>query len=301
MEAPARAPQPARKGLETFGDVLAEYERVVLPTHRSGATEADLLRSLSRHWITGVRCEELQSWHLAAYRDDRLREVKANSIQRVFNLIRPMLETARIEWNCPIQGNPAREVKIRRTDDSRSGRLCPEQMAAFLASVRRRRNPEVISAIELALETTMRRSELLAADWKDVDLAGRLLLVPTSKNGEARVVALTPRAVEILEGLPRRTGPILRCTHSAIRSAMNKATKQAGVEGFCFHKLRHEGISRLWDLGLNEIEISSMSGHKDWKMLRRYSHVQAQSLVKKLESSAGRDQLPDCHPNATME
>lgn len=284
LEAPFVEPVAVhRADLKTLGDVIAEYVRVELPKHRSGPVEAFVLRSLQRHWIAGVELPELRSWHIAAYRDDRLREVKANTVQRAINLIRPMLDIARTDWGCPIEGNPAREVTVRVGNDAREGRLSQGQMAAFLAAVRRRRNADVIRAVELALETTMRRSELLAMDWRDVDLLQGTVVIPRAKNGRPRTVALTPRAMTLLEGIPWRHGSVLRCSASAIRSAMARAKKEAGLpDDWCFHKLRHEGISRLWELGLNEIEISSMSGHRDWKMLRRYSHVDATRLAEKL-------------------
>lgn len=287
LEAPFIAPtSPRREGLRTLGDVLREYARAELPKHRSGPVEAYVLRSLERHWIAGVKLQELRSWHLAAYRDDRLREVKANTVQRAINLIRPMLDIARVDWGCPIEGNPAREVTVRVGDDAREGRLSQGEMEAFLAAVRRRRNPDVVRAVELALETTMRRSELLALDWTDIDLQRAVAVVRRAKNGRGRSVALTPRALALLEAIPWRHGSVLRCSASAIRSAMARAKREAGLgEDWCFHKLRHEGISRLWEMGLNEIEISSMSGHRDWKMLRRYSHVQAPALAEKLRSA----------------
>ncbi len=138
--------------------------------------------------------------------------------------------------------------------------------------------------ILLALETTMRRSELLAMDWKDVDLHAGIISVPISKNGEYREVAMTPRAQALIEQATWRSGKVLRCTQGSVRAASDRAKKKAGLPAdFCFHKLRHEGISRLWELGLNEVEISSMSGHKDWRMIRRYSHVQSTTLADKLK------------------
>lgn len=287
LEAPFVQPVAARAGLRTLGDVLAEYARVELPRHRSGPVEAFILRSLENHWIAGVELVELRSWHIAAYRDDRLREVKANTVQRAINLIRPMLDIARTDWGCPIEGNPAREITVRAGDDSRQGRLSQEQMQAFLTAIRRRKNPDVVRAVELALETTMRRSELLAMDWRDIDLLKAVVTIPRAKNGRSRTVALTPRAVALLEAVPWRHGSVLHCSASAIRSAMARAKREADLgDDWCFHKLRHEGISRLWELGLNEIEISSMSGHRDWKMLRRYSHVDATRLASKLSDGA---------------
>lgn len=281
--APRSAPGAA---LETLGDVVRRYVAVELPRHRSGHVEAFLLRSLEAHPIARVRCSELEPWHLAQFRDDRLQCVKANSVKRVFNLIRPMLDQARVEWGAAIRGNPAREVAVRSPDDARKGRLTSDQLQALMASLRRRRNPAVVLAAALALETAMRRSELLALRWEDVDMLHKVISIRISKNGEGRVIPMTQAAYDLLNAEERRSGVVVNCSASAIRSAMARSAKEVGLEDWCFHRLRHESISRLWDYGLNEVEISSVSGHKDWKMLRRYSHAQASEIGEKLRAVA---------------
>lgn len=283
-KAQTQASVPPRFGKppETFGEVLRFYEERELPKHKSCEVEKYLLAHLHKHWLCDVLCKELRSHHLAVYRDERLLEVKPGSVRRVFNLLRPMLDTARKEWQASLEGNPARDISVRVGDDSRAGRLSALQIDKLMQAVQRRKNKNVVVAIQLALETTMRRSELLSLSWKDVDFQKRVAYINNSKNGSSRVVALTPRAVELLKELPRGRGAVLNCSADAVKTAFQRCKAEAGLTDFCFHQLRHEGISRLWELGLNEVEISSISGHKDWKMLRRYSHVQASSLADKL-------------------
>jgi integrase len=269
--------------LQRFGQVLQRYEALELPKHRSGPIEAYLLRHLHRHWLARVPCDELSTMQLAQYRDERLAVVKPGSVRRVFNLLRPMLDIARDEWGAPIQGNPARLVSVRVADDSRQGRLSSAEILRFMTALKRRRNPEVARAVELALETAMRRSELLGLTWEDIDLSQGIAKLPITKNGHPRTVALSPRAMELLQQSNSRHGPVLHCSASAIKCAFHRAKKEAGIEDFCFHQTRHEAISRMWELGLNEMEISNQSGHRDHRMLRRYSHVQASTLAEKLK------------------
>lgn len=295
LEAPLRPPsRPA--GLpapQTFGEVLLRYEETQLPQHRSGETERYLLAHLHRHWLMAVHCEVLSAQHLAQYRDERLQRVKPGTVRRVFNLLRPMLDLARDEWGAPIAGNPARLVSVRVGDDSRQGRLSQGQWQQFLRALRRRRNPEVVRAVELALETAMRRSELLNLTWEDIDLRAGTAHLPVTKNGHPRTVALSPRAIELLLAGPSRRGPVLRCSANAIKCAFNRAKAEVGLDEICFHQSRHEAISRMWELGLNDIEIAQQSGHKDFRMLRRYSHVQATTLAEKLQTLAASPQTKD--------
>lgn len=289
-EAPYIRPGRSRTGLLTVGDVLAAYVELELPKHKSGAVEEYLLRHLRRHWISSIRCSQLTTMHLAQYRDERLGEVKANSVKRVFNLLRPMIDTARKEWGADFTSNPAREITVAMRDDSRSGRLTASQTDMLLTALRKRKNKQVAKVVELALETVMRRSELLSLTWNDIDLGQRIAYVRKSKNGMERVVALSPRAVEILLSIEKTTQKqVFTCSASAIRATFDRAKKEVGLDHWCFHQLRHEGISRLWEIGLNEVEISSMSGHRDWKMLRRYSHVDSIRLADRLRNHATGD------------
>lgn len=291
IEAPLRhsqqPPAAATEAPQTFGEALQRFALQEMPRRRHGANEAYVLAHLKGHWLNAIPCRELTMQHLAAYRDERLQVVKPGTVRRAFNLLKPLIDIARDEWGAPFNGNPARGVTVRVGDDSRQGRLTADQMGQFLALLRRGSNEEAVRVVELALETAMRRSELLKLTWDDIDLVAGTAHLATTKNGHPRTVALTPRAIELLQELPHRQGRVLRCSASSIRRAFARAREQSGIEEFCFHQTRHEAISRMWELGLSEVEIANQSGHKDWKSLRRYSHIDADNLAKKLRVIKG--------------
>ncbi len=285
IEAPLR-PRPAASASvsaapQTLGDVLQRFVDQEIPRRPSGPVEVCILAHFRRHALMALPCHELTSQHLAAYRDERLQAVKPGTVRRFFNLLKPLIDIARDDWGAAFNGNPARQVTVRVGDDSRQGRLTPSQMAHFLTLLRQEPNREVVRAVELALETAMRRSELLNLTWDDIDLAAGTAHLRTTKNGHPRTVALSPRALNLLQELPGRQGKVIRCSASSIRRAFAHAREKAGIDDFCFHQTRHEAISRMWELGLNEAEIANQSGHRDWHMLRRYSHVQAEALAEK--------------------
>ncbi len=129
----------------------------------------------------------------------------------------------------------------------------------------------VRSIVELAIETAMRRSELLSLRWQDVHLSDRYVRLRDTKNGEARDVPLTRRAVHVLEALPReQDGPVFPTTADAVKKAFERAVKRAGLGDLHFHDLRHEGTSRLAEKLDNELELSAVTGHKTLSMLKRY-------------------------------
>jgi integrase len=138
--------------------------------------------------------------------------------------------------------------------------------------------------VKLALETAMRQSELVRMHWQHIDLKRRTIFLPHTKNGESRTVPLSPDAVNVLTALPRGIkGDVFPgVTTEAIKKAYIRAVRREGIEDLHFHDLRHEATTRLFERGLNIMEVSSITGHKDLRMLRRYTHLKAEDLAKKL-------------------
>jgi integrase len=149
------------------------------------------------------------------------------------------------------------------------------------------RTPLLKPLIILAIETAMRRGELLNLRWEYVDLKLRVAHLPLTKNGDSRDVPLSRRAVETLRELRgsaithERVFPM---TGNAVRQAFEHLRARAEMSDFHFHDLRHEAISRLFEKGLNIAEVGSISGHRELKMLQRYTHLRAADLVARLDS-----------------
>ena len=71
-------------------------------------------------------------------------------------------------------------------------------------------------------------------------------------------------------------------TTEAVKRSYMRAIRQAGIEDLRFHDLRHEATTRLFEKGLNTVEVASITGRKDLRMLRRYTHRKAEDLARKL-------------------
>ena len=127
----------------------------------------------------------------------------------------------------------------------------------------------------------MRRGEILNARY--VHLSDNLLLIPKTKTGMKRTIPLTPKAQAVIAALPRSIcGRIIPITPNALRLAWDRNKKRAGIDDLHFHDLRHEAISRFFEMGLSIPEVALISGHKDTRMLMRYTHLRAEDLVKRL-------------------
>ena len=146
------------------------------------------------------------------------------------------------------------------------------------------RNYWLLPLVQLALETAMRQGELLRLRWEHIDLNHRTAHLPDTKNGEARTVPLSSTPVAVLRTLPRALhGDIFpSVTTEAVKRSYMRATRRAGIVDLRFHDLRHEATTRLFEKGLNIMEVASITGHKDLRMLRRYTHLKAEDLARKL-------------------
>ena len=127
----------------------------------------------------------------------------------------------------------------------------------------------------------MRRGEILNARYEH--LKNGLLTIPKTKTGASRTIPLTPNAQRIITALPRSiTGFLLPISSNALMLAWERARQRGGIDDLRFHDLRHEAISRFFEMGLSIPEVALISGHKDYRMLARYTHLRAEDLVERL-------------------
>ena len=126
----------------------------------------------------------------------------------------------------------------------------------------------------------MRRSEIAELRWEHMNIKACTVRLPLTKNGEARTVPLSSAARDVLRALPRRLdGSVFGLRAKTITEAFEWAVQKAGIEDLTFHDLRHEAVSRLFERGLNPMQVAAISGHKTLQMLKRYTHLRAEDLV----------------------
>ena len=122
--------------------------------------------------------------------------------------------------------------------------------------------------VALAIETGMRRRELLNLKWQHINLNRRTCHLPMTKNGSSRDIPLSSCAIETLRDLPRNlSGVVFPLSPVALRRLWRGARGRASIEDLRFHDLRHEATSRFFERGLKVMEVASINGHKDLRML----------------------------------
>ena len=219
---------------------------------------------------------------IANFRDRRIKDgVRAAQIDLI--LIRHCIKIARIEWGVTIQSNPVDGVRISNGVKRRERRLEAGEFELLREASARCINTLIWPCIEFAIETGMRRSEILSILWRNVDLDRRIIMLPDTKNGHRREVPLTQRATAIIKDSTPIDERVFPVTDYAIRHGWDRLVRRAGISNLRFHDLRHEAISRFFELGLSVPEVAAISGHKDPRMLFRYTHLDAETISVKLD------------------
>ncbi len=264
----------------TLAELIDRYGKEVTPRKRSARSELSRLKSL-REELGQMRLATLQSKHVAGFRDKRLKKgIGASGIRHELNILSHLVDTAICDWGIHIPANPVKLVRRPAAPPGRDRRLQAEELERIFAATD---SVELRPIVQFAMETAMRRSEIAAMKWGHVDLRTRTLTIPETKIGEPRRIPLSSRAVAVLKSLPRKIdGYVFGMRKDSITQAFDRACKRVGIEDLRYHDLRHEATSRLFERGLNPMEVAAITGHKTLQMLKRYTHLRAEDLVAKL-------------------
>jgi integrase len=279
------------EGLRT-SDLLQRFRDTVVPNRRGRAVETIVINAFLRQPLAKIRLSDLTCESFATYRDDRLKVVRPGTVIRELGLIQHIFEVARTDWSIPLSFNPVKAIRKPKADRPRERRISPAEWERLLQAVGASRNPMFWPLIRFAVETGMRRGELLNARWNEINWSANTLLIPITKNGEPRTIPLSTGVREILtelrgEGDRSSNELIFGLSAVAVALGWKRLIKRAGITDLHFHDLRHEAISRFFERGLSIPEVALISGHKDPRMLFRYTHLRAEDIAKKLNRDAG--------------
>jgi integrase len=257
----------------------------VTPSKRGAQREAEGIQFMMRQKIASYSMTNLTPAVIAGYRDDRLKTVSAGTIIRELSILSGIISHARKEWSLPT-ANPCALVRKPPTPPGRTRLLTTQEEARLLDELKpvRRRSPWMVPLVMLALESAMRRGELISLRWENINRAAQTAFLPLTKNGTARTVPLSKKAVAILEGLPNcgTVGPVFPISHMTMHNCFVAACHRAGITDLRFHDLRHTATSRLAEKLPNVIELAAVTGHQTIQMLKRYYHPKAEAMAQKL-------------------
>ncbi|HSH83860.1 MAG TPA: site-specific integrase [Guyparkeria sp.] len=298
-----------KKEGETIGDLLKRYHHEVTPGKKGSERESRRIDQLLAHPVSKHLAVEFGPRHAREYRDSRLedtvkkghgigeKKVSPNTVKKELHLLSAVFKHAIREWEMDLV-NPIPNIKMPKVpDNSRDRRLTWVELLRILRAAKRYSNSEFQDIVRIAYLTAMREGEILGINWEDVDLDRAIVVLRITKNNEQRVVPLDPRVVRLLERrLPadRRQKPmgrIFRYTPDGFRSIWQTVIRVGlQLSDLKFHDLRHEAASRFSEMGIfSDMEISSITGHKSYKSLKRYTHHKSSRLAQKIAGRGRRN------------
>jgi integrase len=295
-----------------FGAALDRYLSEVTPTKKAATQRAERLKAKPlREFFGSYAMAAIGVDLVARYRDERLvspsqRVDKATGIATPLRPATVRLQLALLghvftvaikEWRIGLVSNPVHNIRKPSVGEGRDRRLHGDEEARVLAAVDAHSNPMLGWIVRVALATSMRSSEITGLRLRQVDLSRRIVRLSDTKNDTARTVPMTREALAafalaianptrpkdcdlVFFGEPCKDGKRRPYNFNKV---WNNLKNSLGLSDLRFHDLRHEAVSRLVEKGLGDQEVAAISGHKSMQMLKRYTHLRAEDLVKRLD------------------
>ncbi|QDL35963.1 site-specific integrase [Rhodoferax sediminis] len=267
-----------------LSDILQRYMEEVSPTRKGGSEEAIRIRALQRTKMAAHSMVKLTPALIASFRDARLKNVGNGAVIRDLSILSSAINHARREWGVSVE-NPCLLVRKPTIPPGRARLLKPDEEVRLMRELQPigRRSRWMAPLVRLALETAMRRGEMLGLKWEHVDLTAQTVFLPDTKNGTPRTVPLSTTAVAVLAELPRsEDGRVFQISAMTMEAAFRRACARSGIANLHFHDLRHTATSKMAEKLPNVIELAAVTGHRTIQMLKRYYHPNAAALAKKL-------------------
>lgn len=237
------APKVLAGSKHTLKDALRRYAENESTTKRGERWEILRLKAFESHNLPiTTKIGDIGTNDLAVWRDYRLKTVAPATVLREINLLGSVFEAARREWKW-IDKNPMRDLRKPSSPAHREVVITRKQIRMVLRELGYQGQARTVSqavacCLLLALRTGMRAAELCGLTWDRVH--DGYCTLPMTKNGKARDVPLTPKALAIIE-LMRGFDPVrvFGVTTQTLDALFRRARVRAGLDGFTFHDSRH--------------------------------------------------------------
>lgn len=251
-----------------------------------GRTKAQVLRTIKTYDIAELRCSKIASADVVAFA--QALPVAPQTVQNYLSHLGAIFSIARAAWGYPLDPGTikdaykvAKRLGITGKGRARDRRPTLEEldrlMEHFSAVKKRRpRSLPMQKVIVFAIFSTRRQEEITQikrADYDKTRVLVRDMKHPGDKFGNDTWCDLPPEAAAVIDSMPKTDARIFPFTTDAISAGFTRACTILGIEDLHFHDLRHDGISRLFEMGKTIPQAASVSGHRSWASLKRYTHL----------------------------
>lgn len=266
----------------TLGELITRYRDEITPTKKGAKEEKYKLNFILRNKIVKCRVLSLKTKQILEFKNDIKETRAASTVNKYIHYIYTIWETARVQWDIALPSrNPVSLVKKEKVTDKIDRILTPEEYQDLLVACSKSNLAFLPEIVEFAYITAMRFGEITKLETKDINFEKSTALLLDTKNGESRLVPLTDRALEICNKFRFRE-KLFDINRDKFRHYFEQACFRAKVKNFRFHDLRACAITNLFLNGWSIAEVSVVSGHKTWSELKRYTRIQPDTLVSKI-------------------
>jgi len=263
----------------TINDIINDYmSQQRLTINRSYKREKSRLLLLKQQ-LGAYSLNQLTSSKIALFRDLRLSQgLSPATVIKDLNTLSKVIKLGQVGWGVYLANNPLLSIQKPKVVGHRVRRLSQQEETILL----NQSSFQMQAILIFAIETGMRLGEILFLTWSDIqhDMA----VLKETKNNEIRYVPFTKKVIQLLQTLPQNIEDnrvfYFWQTVSGFQSSWQRFKRRVGLVDLRFHDLRHEAVSRLFEKGLNHMEVASISGHKSMQILKRYNHYQFDYLKK---------------------
>jgi len=279
----ASRPQP------TFADAIDKY--IASSIKAIGRTKAQVLRAVRAFPIAGMECRAIKSTHVVEFAEALLKSGrKPQTVGNYLSHLQSVFVVARPAWAYDLDEQAAKDaVRVLKylgvvaSSQKRDVRPTMDQIDAIMALYHQRMQQRIDMApmthiVAFAIFSTRRQEEITRIRWSDFDEANGRVLVrdmknPGEKKGNNIWCDLPAPAVDIIKAMPRVAAEIFPFNGEAISASFTRICKALRIEDLHFHDLRHDGVSRLFEMDYSIPKVAAVSGHRSWASLNRYTHL----------------------------
>jgi integrase len=251
-------------------------------------SKAQMLNAIKNSDLGETKCSEITTNKLVSFARELTKNVEPQTCGNYFSSLSNIFTVARPAWGYPLsrQGFDDALVVIRklgliRKANERTRRPTLEELDRLMEHFGRVRENRPSSIpmqkiVAFGIFSTRRQEEITLLHWDDLEedrILVRDMKHPGDKKGNNVYCELPPEALPIIKSMTRSEERIFPYSTDAISAAFTRACKILGIEDLRFHDLRHEGISRLFEMGKTIPQVAAVSGHRSWTSLKRYTHI----------------------------
>ncbi len=274
----------------TVGDAIDRY--IAESRREIGRTKSQVLKAVKGYDLGDLEAGAVGSPDIVRFVQELTATgIKPQTVQNYMSHLSAVFQVAKPMWGIPLDREAMKDafavtkrMGLTGKSDKRDRRPTVDEIDRLMNyfTQQEERHPGMVPMariVPFALFSTRRLGEIIRIEWKDFDADGKRVLVrdmkhPGEKIGNDQWVDVPEEAIGFMGDIGKPiSGRIFPVSEDALGANFTRACKFLEIEDLHFHDLRHEGISRLFEMGWTIPRAATVSGHRSWQSLQRYSHL----------------------------